>query len=102
MSSEQNLADAVAIKKLAEGLDRLQPIRKFDSDTDKQAWTIAHALSDIEDSSLKLVRVCIPRLVKQAQSQEEILSALHDVGEELRHILYHVKDTRFFAYLVDE
>ena len=32
-------------------------------------------------------------------SPEEILDALLEIGEEFRHILYHINDPKFYKYL---
>ncbi len=61
--------------------------------------TIAHALSDLEDSFCVVVKELLPKLLDETKSAEELDELLLDVGEELRHILYHIKDTRYFGYL---
>lgn len=101
MTGKKNLGNAAAIEKLAKKLDGFRQITNFDGRGEKQAWTIAHALADIEESAVTFVQDCLPKL-KRAESEEEVLDALNDVGEELRHILYHIKDVRFYAYLIDE
>lgn len=69
------------LKKLAEKLQKYKYISKFDSDNEPEAWRLAHSLSDLE---------------------AVIQNALLDIGEELRHILYHIKDPKFFDYLFED
>ena len=38
----------------------------------------------------------------EADSEAAIQNALLDIGEELRHILYHIKDPKFFDYLFED
>ncbi|GAM99124.1 hypothetical protein U91I_02764 [alpha proteobacterium U9-1i] len=41
-----------------------------------------------------------PKLVGDAKlSDEELADILNDLGEELRHIQYHIGDLRYFDYL---
>ena len=43
----------------------------------------------------------MPALYK-ADSEAAIQNALLDIGEELRRILYHIKDPKFFDYLFED
>ena len=95
------LLDGEKIKQLAEKLQRYECVVKFDSDDEPESWRLAHSLSDLEQSFKEVLDICIPALC-EAENEEEIHNALLDIGEELRHILYHVKDPKFFAYLFEE
>ncbi|MEW6743529.1 MAG: hypothetical protein AB1486_12300 [Planctomycetota bacterium] len=41
----------------------------------------------------------LPRLVQGSPSEQDIEGVLLDIGEELRHALYHIKASRFYSYL---
>ena len=39
--------------------------------------------------------------MKDTASPEELFDVLIDIGEEFRHILYHIHDPKFYKYLED-
>jgi len=49
-----------------------------------------------------MLGLLLPKLLNEDLSPEELNEVLLDIGEELRHILYHIKDPRFFGYLTDD
>ncbi len=79
---------------------KIADISRFDSENEPQAWVIAHAFSDIEDSCIKLLEL-FQKLIPPTGSDKEILDVLNDIGEELRHVLYHIRDMSFYRYLND-
>ncbi|WP_295628496.1 hypothetical protein [uncultured Nitrosomonas sp.] len=89
------------IKALAEKLQKYDCVSKFDSDKDPEAWRLAHSLIDLEESFKEILDNSLPAL-REANSEEELHNALLDIGEELRHILYHIKDPKFFSYLFED
>ena len=95
------LKDAKSIKHLAEKLNQFNTISKFDSEDEPEAWRLAHSLSDLEQSFSEILDNYLPALC-QAEAEESINRVLLDIGEELRHILYHIKDPKFFRYLMEE
>jgi hypothetical protein len=99
MKSDYLLGDPEAWKRLAENLARCEEVTKFDRGQDQEAWTLAHAFADLEESFRKLLENYFPKLLAPEIECGLIHDVLLDIGEELRHILYHIKDPRFFAYL---
>lgn len=89
------------LKMLAERLSTCQEVSKFDKDGHNEAWAIAHGFSDLEESFREILDVQFPKLVNEPLSQSEINDLLLDIGEELRHILYHIRDLEFYKYLGD-
>jgi Zn-dependent oligopeptidase len=69
---------------------------------EEAAWELATSLADIEEASKRYVNDLMPRLVAADVAEEELADLLHAIGEELRHVLYHVRDARYFGYLQDE
>ncbi len=61
--------------------------------------TLAHALSDIEESARKLLDEQIPRLLDPKVEGGDLQDLLFDIREECRHILYHLHDPQFFRAL---
>ena len=68
---------------------------------EQESNTLAHALLDIEESCRALVTGLLPKLMDQSIESTTVGEVLLDIGEELRHILYHIKDSAFYKYLVD-
>lgn len=95
------LEDYTAIKRLAEKLQKYECVSKLDSDDEPEACRLAQSLSDLEQSFQEIINNCLPALLK-ADNEEAIHDALLDIGEELRHILYHIKDPKFFTYLLED
>ena len=102
MNSQQKLMTAGSAKDLADRLAKVPSVSQFDLAGEPQGSTIAHALSDLEDSFSLVLSDLLPKLLDQTKSADELDDLLLDVGEELRHILYHIKDTRYFGYLVSD
>lgn len=102
MNHKQKLLTARSAKELADRLANAPSVSQFDLPDEPQGGTIAHALSDFEDSFSVVLNELLPKLLDETKSAEELDDLLLDVGEELRHILYHIKDTRYFGYLVSD
>lgn len=80
-------------------LSRSKKINSFNSNNEKEQDTLAHSLLDIEESSKKIIDSLLPKLISDDLSEEEIENILFDIGEELRHILYHIHTPKFYKYL---
>ena len=102
MSSRRLLSDAVALKALAERLSTCEAVMRLDEGEEREAWTLAHALGDLEESFRKLLEDQLPRLAQGQLGGSEINDLLLEIGEEFRHILYHIKDPKFYRYLSRE
>lgn len=44
----------------------------------------------------------LPKLFSERLNEEQIDDLLHKIGEEIRHILYHIKDPKFYEYLRED
>lgn len=86
-------------KLLAERLSKIPQVTRYDTGEDKEAWTLAHALTDIEESVIKFEEY-LGRLAQQNLNDKEVYDILLDIGEEFRHVLYHIKDPKFYRYLI--
>jgi hypothetical protein len=86
------------LKEPAEKLSHLDFVSQYDDDENREAWTIAFALAEICESLTNINGQFLPRLiaVKEPEAHKE---TLFDIGDELKHILYHIRDMRFYAYL---
>src|SRR5882672_2354924 len=102
MNQQRLLDDQAARKALADRLSRCQNVTKHDEGEEKEAGILAHAFGDLEESFRAFLDEQLPRLMNDHASPEELVDALLDIGEEFRHILYHIHDPKFYRYLDDQ
>lgn len=99
MTTAEKELFAAALKGISEKLDVCAQIRKYDTSDEKQAWTLAHTFLDLAESFRKFLDQQLPKLEKGTMNCEEMNDLLLEIGEEFRHILYHIQDPAFYAYL---
>lgn len=95
------LKNPADVKRLAEKLRTSAAVSRFDTAEEEQAWTLAHALSDLEGAFRTLADDLLPRLAR-TEDVTELEDILHAVGEEFRHVLYHLRDCQFYGYLQEK
>lgn len=93
---------ASELKALAERLSRCEHVTRYDTETEKQAWTLAHSLLDLAESFRTVLDEQLPKLRDEDIGCEKIQDVLLEIGEEFRHLLYHIRDPKFYAYLRDD
>jgi len=91
---------AEKLLKLAANLARCPAVTKYDTAEEKQAWTTAHAFIDLEESFRTFLNEQLPRLLNDDITQQETYDLLLEIGEEFRHILYHINDPQFYKQLL--
>ena len=64
-----------------------------------QADTLANAFIDIEESMRVIINELLPKFYLNNLKQEEVENLIFEIGEEFRHIIYHIKDTKVYDYL---
>lgn len=94
------LNDPADVKQLAEQLSSLDIISKMDLDGDSEAWKMAIAFADISDSFARFNDELLPELVSSRRDQD-IKNVLVEIGDEFRHVIYHVFELGFYAPLRD-
>lgn len=99
MNSQRFLEDAADVKALANRLSKCPEVTGLDNGTDKEAWTLAHAFTDLEESFRKFLESYLPKLAQDQMEPPEMCDLLLEIGEEFRHILYHIHDPKFYHYL---
>lgn len=100
-----SLKDIDQVKALAERLKRTPMLigfvqRQPGASLDEQAWQIATSLADIQESTERLYGELVPKLLSEGLTTEGADDVVNEIGEEYRHILYHIQDTRLFGYIV--
>lgn len=91
--------------RLAQHLERIPAVCRFvehrgASSPKEAAWEMAIGLADIQESAAKLFQELVPALMRTSPETVEAEDLLHEVGEEYRHILYHISNTEYFRYVI--
>jgi hypothetical protein len=87
---------------LAKCLSQCPQVRRFDRPDYPESTTLAHAFWDLEESFRAFLDVHLKKLVQEDLDPATIHDVLHDIGEEFRHILYHIKDPLYYRYLLSD
>src|SRR2546421_1383657 len=95
------LSEQSAWKLLERRLSDSSAVTKFSSVEWDEANTLAHSLADLEESFDRYVNELLPSLLAADVAGPALEEALSDITEELRHVLYHLQDPKFFRHLVD-
>jgi hypothetical protein len=99
MSKDRILKNVADWERLAERLAKCPEVTRFDTGQEKEASTLAHAFADLEESFRAFLDDQLPRLAQGNLPPSEMCDLLLDIGEEFRHILYHIQDPKFYRYL---
>ena len=92
MRLTQLLSSVPSVRQLAE--------RDGVPDPGEIASEAADGLLDIQESARVLFADLLPRLESLSPESADLHDLLSDIGEEYRHIYYHIVNTRLFEYLV--
>jgi hypothetical protein len=84
---------------IAQNLRKSEKVNLNDNGEELEAYTIAHALLDIEKSANVLSNNFIPKLLDNEITENELNEILIDIGDVFRHIIYHIKDSKYYDYL---
>ena len=85
-------------KLLIQTLMKSSNVNSLDGEIETEAGNIATSFIDIDESCMK-VSSLIDRLQQNEILKETIDEILIEIGEEFRHILYHLRDMKFYNYL---
>lgn len=87
------------IQRLAQVFATSDTVRKLDTKDEPGSWRLAYALVEIRHSLARLETLMMSTL-DAANEANYVDDCLHEIGEELRHVLYHVRDSGYFDYLL--
>jgi hypothetical protein len=87
------------LRRLQRLLDSSPAVSRHNTPEENEAATLSHALLDLEGSFQKVVQELLPKLEKCDIGENEIEDILHAIGEEFRHVLYHIGDPKYYRYL---
>lgn len=97
--------DGVLLRALAQRLERSDRVHRLvvrgdAASAEEMASEAADSLVDIRRSAEALRTDLLPKLLRQAPESDEFDDTLGDVAEELRHIHYHLVNTKLFSYIL--
>ena len=102
MKNDPMLEDPTKINELARALASCECVSRYDHDGEVEGGTLAHGFSDLEKSFRKFLSELLPKLVDGNLSEREACDVLLSIGEEFRHIHYHLRDNKFYRYLWED
>jgi hypothetical protein len=76
MSSRRLLREVADLKALAERLAQCKEVTRFDAGEESEAWTLAHAFADLEESLRTFLEEQLPRLMDRQLESSEIHALL--------------------------
>lgn len=104
MNNRGVFGDPETVKKLAEHLMKIPRLARVVGldDAAEDAWAIATGLKDIGESMDKIFNELLPELLAAEPKSTKAAELLYSIGEEYRHVQYHIIDTRFFGYIANQ
>lgn len=96
------LEDPAKINELARTLASYKCVSRYDHGDEVEGGTLANGFSDLEKSFRKFLLELLPKLTEGNLSEREARDVLLSIGEEFRHIHYHLHDNKFYSYLWED
>jgi hypothetical protein len=87
------------LKTITHNLEKCERVNRYSTKEENQADTLANVFIDIESGLKKIIQEQIPKLYLNELTEEEVDDLILDIGEDLRHLIYHVNDTKVYNYL---
>jgi hypothetical protein len=88
------------VKLVSEVLSKCPEVKRFDDGEHNEAWALAGSFADLEDTMRAFLDEYLPKLAEQQLKPSEVCKLLLDIGEEFRHMLYHILEQQsFYKYL---
>lgn len=72
-------------------------MKEIDVTGEPLAWTTSINLIETIDSFKKIDRII--NSIEAVTGEENLNDAVHAIGEELRHAMYHIELLNYFSYL---
>jgi len=80
-------------------LSKCEKVNNYDTGKAKESDILSYSLTELNESFRRFIEELFPQLIHKDLEEEEIYNLLHEIGEEFRHILYHIKDSNYYNYL---
>ena len=101
MPTSKLLSSAEQLSRLERLLAKSTNVTRYDQGSHIEAGTIVHALSDMERSFHELFERILPKLVEGDPSAAQVDEVLWEIRDELRHIVYHIRDPKTFSDVLE-
>jgi predicted short-subunit dehydrogenase-like oxidoreductase (DUF2520 family) len=101
MKSKYLFQEPEEINRLAEIIAHSNDLSKFDKENEPTAWNLAYTFSELEGTIRKILDQYLTKLNSDDLQPAEVYELLLEIGEEFRHILYHLRDAPFYSYIFD-
>ena len=83
-------------------LSRLPSVTRFDTQEHCESDALAHAIDDLDASFRAFSQNIVPRLLREGLDSESVQDILLEIREELRHVVYHIRDCKTFKDILGE
>jgi hypothetical protein len=90
------------MKALTDRLNRCEEVTRYDTSAEKQAANLAYDFLDLAESFRTFLNEQLPKRRDESLSCAELDDVLTDIGEEFRHIVWHIHNAEFYAYLRED
>jgi len=87
-----------SLERIKNVLDISNHVRSFDCKEEKEIDVLSVHLLDIQESSMKITKLINELKSNSFSNEDQVNDILFDIGEELKHILYHINESRFYKY----
>ncbi len=84
---------------IIDNLNKSRKVASYNREKENESETLAHCFLDIEESCKVMITELFPKLLSDNMNEDDIDEIIYDIGEEFRHVLYHIKDSIFYNYL---
>ncbi len=95
MTSKRFLGTGAEIAAMTNRLGSFEKITRFDDHEHKECGALAYGLGHIEDSCHRILNDWLPQLTANDASEEQIFEALDELALQIKHLLWHAKDSRY-------
>lgn len=101
LNRNKTLRTSEETTRLAERLAKCSEVTQFDEGDYKEAQFLADSFGDLESSFREFLNEKLPKLV--SCEGEELSGLLFEIGEDFRHIIYHILEhQKFYRYLTPD
>jgi hypothetical protein len=88
-----------AVRSLAQRLAELESVRQHDSEEGPEGERLAASLAHIEEACEAFLNR-LPVLAREGITSEQRWGILHDIGEDIRHLVWHLHNTAYYEHVV--
>jgi len=96
MKCSKSTKNVSKMKLITRNLSKSKKVTVLDKGEEKEAWTLALSFEELTQSFNVLTEKLFPKLVKPSLTASQIEDVLFDIRFEFQHILYHIKDPKYY------